>query len=187
MPRLRRFFPPEYKAEVVELIRSTGRTVGQVAKELDLTETAVREWVNAPTWMPADATTASPPSSVRRCDVRTESSVRSAIPSRCGWWWDGSPTGRRGGLPEPPTTCASGASKRTLGPEARPTSSGGGWLVDAGRPRSRPPRSPTASGPTCYPPPGKGKPSTPALVGRSPCSEPARTCPGTPSPARTPT
>jgi hypothetical protein len=32
MPRPRRFFPPEYKAEVVELIRSTGWTVGQVAK-----------------------------------------------------------------------------------------------------------------------------------------------------------
>jgi transposase len=45
MPRRRRFFPPEYKAEVVELICSTGKTVGQVAKELDLTETAVREWV----------------------------------------------------------------------------------------------------------------------------------------------
>ena len=45
MPRPRRFFPPEYKAEVVELIRSTGKTVGQVAKELDLTETAVRDWV----------------------------------------------------------------------------------------------------------------------------------------------
>jgi transposase len=45
MPRLRRFFPPEYKAEVVELIRSTGKTVGQVSKELDLTETAVRQWV----------------------------------------------------------------------------------------------------------------------------------------------
>ncbi len=45
MPRPRRFFPPEYKAEVVELIRSTGKTVGQVAKELDLTATAVREWV----------------------------------------------------------------------------------------------------------------------------------------------
>jgi transposase len=27
------------------LIRTTGKTVGQVAKELDLTETAVREWV----------------------------------------------------------------------------------------------------------------------------------------------
>jgi transposase len=45
MPRPRRFFPPEYKAEVVELIRSSGKTVGQVARELDLTETAVREWV----------------------------------------------------------------------------------------------------------------------------------------------
>ena len=45
MPRRRRFFPPESKAEVVELIRSTGKTVGQVARELDLTETAVREWV----------------------------------------------------------------------------------------------------------------------------------------------
>jgi transposase len=45
MPRLRRFFPPEYKAEVVELIRTTGKAVGQVARELDLTETAVRQWV----------------------------------------------------------------------------------------------------------------------------------------------
>jgi transposase-like protein len=43
--RRRRFFPPEYKAEVVELIRSSGKTAGQVAKELGLTETAVREWV----------------------------------------------------------------------------------------------------------------------------------------------
>ena len=45
MPRPRRFFPPEYKAEVVELIRSTSKTIGQVARELDLTETAVRQWV----------------------------------------------------------------------------------------------------------------------------------------------
>jgi transposase len=44
MPRPRRFFPPEYKAEVV-LIRSTGKTVGQVARELDLPQTAVRQWV----------------------------------------------------------------------------------------------------------------------------------------------
>ena len=43
--RPRRFFPPEYKAEVVELIRTTGKAVGQVARELDLTETAVRQWV----------------------------------------------------------------------------------------------------------------------------------------------
>ena len=43
--RPRRFFPGEYKADVVELIRTTGKTVGRVARELDLTETAVREWV----------------------------------------------------------------------------------------------------------------------------------------------
>jgi transposase len=45
VPRPRRFFPPKYKAEVVELVRSIGKTAGQVARELDLTETAVREWV----------------------------------------------------------------------------------------------------------------------------------------------
>ena len=58
MPRPRRFFPPQYKAEVVELIRSTGKTVGQVAHELDPTETAVRQWSAKPTWTPAAATTA---------------------------------------------------------------------------------------------------------------------------------
>jgi transposase len=45
MRRPRRFFPLEYKPEVIELIRSTGKTVGQVARELDLTETTVRQWV----------------------------------------------------------------------------------------------------------------------------------------------
>jgi transposase len=45
MPRPRRFFPPEYKAEVVELILSIGKSVGQISRELDLTETAVRQWV----------------------------------------------------------------------------------------------------------------------------------------------
>jgi transposase len=37
-------FTKEYKAEVVELIRKSGRSIGSIAKELDLTETAVREW-----------------------------------------------------------------------------------------------------------------------------------------------
>jgi len=46
MPRReRRRFAPEYKAEVVALVRSSGKSVGQVARDLDLTETAVREWV----------------------------------------------------------------------------------------------------------------------------------------------
>jgi transposase-like protein len=43
--RKRRKFTPEFKAEVVGLVRSSGRGVGQIAKELDLTETAVRGWV----------------------------------------------------------------------------------------------------------------------------------------------
>ena len=44
-PRRRRSFTPEFKAEVVALVRQTGKTVGAVAREMDLTETAVREWV----------------------------------------------------------------------------------------------------------------------------------------------
>ena len=44
-PRPRRSFSKEFKAEVVELVRQPGNTVGGVARDLDLTETAVREWV----------------------------------------------------------------------------------------------------------------------------------------------
>lgn len=43
--RKRRKFTAEYKAQVVGLIGSSGKGIGQVAKELDLTETAVRNWV----------------------------------------------------------------------------------------------------------------------------------------------
>lgn len=42
--RARRSFTPEFKADAVRLTRG-GKTVAQVAKELDLTETALREWV----------------------------------------------------------------------------------------------------------------------------------------------
>ena len=44
-PRPRRSFTPEFKAEIVELCQRGDRSVGQVAKDFDLTETAVREWV----------------------------------------------------------------------------------------------------------------------------------------------
>jgi transposase-like protein len=43
--RKRRKFSPEFKAEAVRLVQVGDRTVGQVAKDLDLTETALREWV----------------------------------------------------------------------------------------------------------------------------------------------
>jgi transposase len=44
-PRPRRSFTPEFKAEIVELCQRGDRSVGQVARDFDLTETAVREWV----------------------------------------------------------------------------------------------------------------------------------------------
>jgi transposase len=44
-PRRRRWFTPEFKAEIVERCQQGDRSVGQVAKDFDLTETAVREWV----------------------------------------------------------------------------------------------------------------------------------------------
>jgi transposase len=44
-PRPRRSFTPEFKAEIVELCQRGERSVGQVAKDFDLTETAVREWL----------------------------------------------------------------------------------------------------------------------------------------------
>ena len=55
-PRRRRSFTPEFKAEVVALVRQPGNTAGGVAREMGLTETAVREWVRQ-----ADATTVCAP------------------------------------------------------------------------------------------------------------------------------
>jgi transposase len=44
-PRPRRSFTAEFKAEIVELCQRGDRSVGQVAKDFDLTETAVRQWI----------------------------------------------------------------------------------------------------------------------------------------------
>lgn len=43
--RKRRSFTKEYKAEVVKQIRASGRSAGAVARELGLTETSVRLWL----------------------------------------------------------------------------------------------------------------------------------------------
>src|SRR5277367_5894631 len=43
--RPRRSFPPEFKAEIVETCRRGDRSIGQVARDFDLTETNVRTWV----------------------------------------------------------------------------------------------------------------------------------------------
>jgi transposase len=43
--RPRRSFTPEFKADIVERCRTGNRSIGQVAKDFELTETAVRAWV----------------------------------------------------------------------------------------------------------------------------------------------
>lgn len=43
--RERRSFTAAYKAEVVALCRQPGQSIREVARDLDLTETAVRRWV----------------------------------------------------------------------------------------------------------------------------------------------
>jgi transposase-like protein len=45
--RKRRSFTAEYKAEAVRLVQVGDRSVREVAKALDLTETALREWTKA--------------------------------------------------------------------------------------------------------------------------------------------
>lgn len=43
--RPKRHFTDDYKAEVVEIILGEGRSIRQVCQELELTESAVRRWV----------------------------------------------------------------------------------------------------------------------------------------------
>jgi transposase len=43
--RRRRAFSPEFKAEIVERCQTGDRSIGQVARDFDLVESAVRRWV----------------------------------------------------------------------------------------------------------------------------------------------
>jgi transposase len=43
--RPRRVFTPEFKAEMVEVYRQGDRSIRQLAKDFDLTETALRDWI----------------------------------------------------------------------------------------------------------------------------------------------
>lgn len=58
-PRPRCSFTPEFKTQIVELCRGGDRSVGQVAKDFGLTETAVRPRI-APWWwlMPVEVSAA---------------------------------------------------------------------------------------------------------------------------------
>jgi transposase-like protein len=43
--RPRRSFTPEFTAQTIELVRPGGKSVAEVCRDLDLTETAVRRWI----------------------------------------------------------------------------------------------------------------------------------------------
>jgi len=43
--RKRRKFSEQFKADAVRLVTEGGKTVGEVTKQFDLTETTLREWV----------------------------------------------------------------------------------------------------------------------------------------------
>jgi len=43
--RTRRSFSDDFKAEAVALVRNSGKSINRIAKDLDLTETALRAWV----------------------------------------------------------------------------------------------------------------------------------------------
>src|SRR6266487_7135206 len=43
--RSRRRFDGDFKAQAVRLVLDEGKSIGAVARDLDLTETALREWV----------------------------------------------------------------------------------------------------------------------------------------------
>jgi transposase-like protein len=65
--RPRRTFTPEQKADAVRLCRSGGRTIAQVAKDLDLTETSLRDWIKR-----ADAAASASTSGALTGDEREE-------------------------------------------------------------------------------------------------------------------
>lgn len=51
--RKRRFFSPEFKAQAVDLVRQSGKGVTQIAQDLDVTETCLRDWVKRAEGSPA--------------------------------------------------------------------------------------------------------------------------------------
>jgi transposase len=57
-PRACRSLTPEFKAEIVELCQRGDRLIGRVARDFDLTATAVRQWWVRPSGTPGRVATA---------------------------------------------------------------------------------------------------------------------------------
>lgn len=45
MPRTRPPYPPEFKAEAVRLVKSSGETIRQISKDLGICDQTLRNWV----------------------------------------------------------------------------------------------------------------------------------------------
>jgi transposase len=63
--RKRRHYTPEFKAEVVALVETSDKTMGQIARDLDLTESVLRNWVAA-------AQKKASPTAAARADLEAE-------------------------------------------------------------------------------------------------------------------
>ena len=86
--RQRRSFTDDYKRQAVDLVASSGRSVGSVAKELGLRDSALRRWSSnvGPGWSRRRRRGA--PQRRRRCRRRTtrrRSFVCSERTSDCAW------------------------------------------------------------------------------------------------------
>jgi len=65
--RKRRRFSAEYKAETVQLVQRSGKSIGQIALELGIGETALRRWVEQ-----AEVEAGRGPEGVLKCSEREE-------------------------------------------------------------------------------------------------------------------
>jgi transposase len=45
VPRTRPPYPPEFRAEAVRLVKSSGETISQIAKDLGISDQTLRNWV----------------------------------------------------------------------------------------------------------------------------------------------
>lgn len=46
MPRTRPPYPPEFRAEAIRLVKNSGDSIRQVAKDLGVSDQTLRNWVN---------------------------------------------------------------------------------------------------------------------------------------------
>ncbi|XSC42652.1 transposase [Bradyrhizobium sp. RDT10] len=86
--RQRRSFTDDYKRQAVDLVASSGRSIGSVAKELGLRDFVLRHWVERRGGGREPTAAAWRPQRRRRCRQRTtrqRSPVCSERTSGCAW------------------------------------------------------------------------------------------------------